>query len=232
MNGLLRSLTRIQAAGSAWLVAVCAWPFQRIIIVKKAIALCSILALGFVAGCDAVDAGEDDENVDSAKLAQIDVGNSNWRTHTGYYTNGQIFARILVIGKSAIGVYDADTEYWYVNKSNLQYLGSYDLEFSYTNGTGTPPSYSGTQEFALPALESWQSFSSDPVSGGNLYDNGSVHLRLAGNSTNGLTEVTWYQTISSANTPANLALSGVFYTGSGSVSVPSGDAGYYVDQTP
>ncbi|UQA59845.1 hypothetical protein [Polyangium aurulentum] len=200
---------------------------------RKAIAFCAIVTLGFAAGCGAADAGVDDENVDSAELAQLDyTGGYDWRSHTGYYTNGRPFGRILVIGRNAIGGYNADTEYWYVDKSNLQYLGSYNLEFSYTNGTGTPPSYSGTQEFALPAIATWQSFSSDPVSGGALYDNGSVHLRLSGNSTNGIAEVTWYQTIPSANTPANLALSGVFYTGSGSVSVPSGQTGYVVDQTP
>ncbi|UQA59936.1 hypothetical protein [Polyangium aurulentum] len=198
---------------------------------RKAITLCAIVTLNFAAGCGAADADGDDENVDSAKLAQIDIG-TRWRSHTGYYTNGQIFGRILVIGHTAVGSYNADTEYWFINKSNLQYLGSYNLEFSYADGTGTPPSYTGTQEFALPALATWQSFSSDPVSGGALYDKGNVHLRLAGDSTNGITEVTWYQTIPSTASPANLALSGVFYTGSGSVSVPSGETGYVVDQTP
>lgn len=190
------------------------------------------LALMAASGCVVAQGGEQagSEELDSASAPQIDIGYKAWRLYTATFSNGAPLLSVLAIGGSNVGNYQANTEYFYVSTASLQHLGQKDLDFSYTDGNGTPPAQSGSQEFDLPVLSSWTSFSSDPVSGGYRYDSGNVHLRI-GTAGGEITRLTWYQTIPSAQSPANVTPSGTFTVGSGAVTVPSGDAGYYVDDT-
>ncbi|MDI3288944.1 hypothetical protein [Polyangium sp. 15x6] len=192
----------------------------------------SMVMMSFAVGCGAVDAAGGEENVASAELAQLDPGDGIWRSYTIDYDNHAEFGKILVFGSSSPTGFRPDEEYWYVNASNLQYLGVEDLHFSYTDGTGTPPAYSNTQQFALPAVVTWAGLTGD-LSSGYLYDNGNVHLRIFTNGT-AITGVKWYQSIPTSATPANLSPSGTFTVGSGTVSAGSPGSGqvtYYVSQT-
>ncbi|WP_437971435.1 hypothetical protein WMF04_19955 [Sorangium sp. So ce260] len=181
------------------------------------------------AGCIATAGGEpeDDEDVDSASAAQLDGGMKKWRLYTAIFSNGQPFFRMLAITGSNVGPYQANTEYWYVTKANLAYLGQ-NVFFSHVDGDGTPPQLSGTQQFQVPRLLPWASFSTDPVSGGFRYDKGSMHLRV-GVGGGEITQLTWYQTIPVAQSPANIAPNGLFALGSGAVTVPNGSAGYAIN---
>lgn len=171
------------------------------------------------------------EELDSAGAPQIDTGYKvAWRLYTATFSNGAPLLSVLAIGASNVGNYQANTEYFSVDTANLSYLGNKSLIFSYSNGSGTPPAPSGPQQFQLPVLSSWTSFSSDPVSGGYRYDNGDLHLRI-GTDGSEITRLTWYQTIPSGQNPANVTPNGTFTVGSGPVTVPGGDAGYYVDDT-
>lgn len=189
--------------------------------------LCAFLSL-FAAGCAPAEGSPGEgEPLDSARLAQIDPGwHGGWRHFTVTFEDDTLFAGILVTGESVSG-YDSYTEYWYVNASSLGELGTQDLIFRYDDGENAPPSLSGEQEFTQPANVTWAYFSSDPVSGGNLYSNGTIHLRIIDDSSE-ITRITWYQTIV-GESPANVTPDGTFTAGTGSVSVPSGQNGYHVD---
>ncbi|WP_437569996.1 hypothetical protein [Sorangium sp. So ce542] len=182
------------------------------------------------AGCIATAGGEpeDGEELDSASAAQLDGGMKKWRLYTATFANGQPLFRTLAIGGTNVGPYQANTEYWYVTKGNLGYLGQYGVIFSQVDGNSTPPTQSGSQVFEVPRLLPWASFSSDPVSGGFRYDQGSMHLRV-GVDGGEISRLTWYQTVPAAQSPANLAPSGLFSVGSGAVAVPNGSAGYSID---
>ncbi|MDC3980488.1 hypothetical protein [Polyangium jinanense] len=189
-----------------------------------------VFMMGVATGCGANDAAFEDEEVREAELAQVDLG-LDWRSYTVTYENSLPFGTILVTGSNVSGNFRPNREYWYVNASNLQYLGTEDLNFSYTDGTGTPPSYSGTQEFNLPALATWTAISSDTTSG-YRYTSGNLNLRLFTNSS-GISQVVWYQTIWPTSTPANVTPSGTFTTNTGAVgtSFSTGITTYKVDQT-
>lgn len=189
----------------------------------------TIVMMGFAAGCGAGDAALEEENVAEAELAQVDLG-LDWRTYTINYDNSAEFGKIVRTGSNPPVGFRANYEYWSVNVSNLQYLGTEDLHISYTDGTGTPPSYSNTQQFTLPAVVTWSALTGDS-SHGYLYDNGNQHLRIHKNGNGTISRVTWYQSIPSSSTPANISPSGTFTTGSGTVSAGSGQTAYYVDQT-
>lgn len=184
----------------------------------------TILSIAAI-GCDAPE----EADIDAAEQPQIGIGYLDWRRIEINFANDDPFAVILVIGDQSIGAYDKETEYWYVDTSYLSNLGSEDLVVSYSDGNGTPASESGDQEFTQANFQTWNSFSSDPVSGGYLYDSGNRHLRVKVDS-NRITQVTWYQTLSSGS-PANFMLDSDPSAGSGSVTVPSGQTGYYVDAT-
>jgi hypothetical protein len=102
---------------------------------------------------------------------------------------------------------------------------------SLTSGNGSPPSLTGDQELTQSVYLNWQSFTTDPVSVGELYGNASDshYLRVKVESGE-VTRVVWYQTIAGQN-PANITPEGTFEAIGGSVSVPSGKYGYYVDAT-
>ncbi|MDC3952868.1 hypothetical protein [Polyangium jinanense] len=188
----------------------------------------SMVMMSFAIGCGAIDAAQGEEDVASAELAQLDPGDGIWRIYTINYDNSAEFGTILVFGSSAPTGFRANYEYWYVNASNLQYLGTEDLNISYTDGTGTPPSYSNSQQFTLPAVVTWAELAEDSSSG-YLYDNGNVHLRIFKNSS-GITGVKWLQSIPTGSTPANLSPSGTFTVGSGTVTPGSGQVTYFVSQ--
>ncbi|XYI02152.1 hypothetical protein ACMHYB_21195 [Sorangium sp. So ce1128] len=186
--------------------------------------VCSSL---FTAGCYAPDEGAAEE-VGEVASPQLDPGLKAWRLFE--LTLGENpLARSLVIGDSNIANYSAATEYWYVDAAALPALGIKSLVFSYTDGNSAPPSQSGAQTFALPRDVAWSSFTTDPVSGGSLYQKGNVYLRIA-KSSSGLTRLTWYQVLPSGAAAANVVPSGTFSPVSGPVSVPSGYAGHYIDQ--
>ncbi|AUX23884.1 uncharacterized protein SOCEGT47_044140 [Sorangium cellulosum] len=198
------------------------------ILLKTGVAAFLCLA---ASGCVVAEGGEpeDDEDLGTASAAQIDIGyKKKWRLYTATFSNGQPFFRVLAIGGSDVGPYQANTEYWYVTSANLGYLGQNSVVFSHVDGDDTPPKQSGSAQFQTPWLVPWTSFSNDPVSGGYRYDNGSVHLRIAVNGGE-ISGLTWYQTIPAAQTPTNIALNGTFTVGSGSVVVPQGSVGYYVN---
>ncbi|KYG08026.1 hypothetical protein BE21_25945 [Sorangium cellulosum] len=170
------------------------------------------------------------EALDSVSEAQIDPGYKAWRLYTATFSNGQPLFQVLAIGGSSVGNYQANTEYFSVTTANLQYLGQSNVTFSRTDGYGTPPSHSGSQQFQMPLSSSWTSFSTDPVSGEYRYDSGDVHLRI-GTGNGKITRLTWYQTLPTGQSPANITPNGTFTAGSGAVTVPSGSAGYYADST-
>ncbi|WP_437745516.1 hypothetical protein WMF39_11120 [Sorangium sp. So ce1504] len=97
--------------------------------------------------------------------------------------------------------------------------------FSYDKGIVTPPSPSGLQTFELPRDVTWASFTTDPVSGGSLYQKGNVYLRIAQDQ-GGLTRLTWYQVLPSGAQADDIAPSGTFSPVNGPVSVPNGSAGF------
>ncbi|XYI02265.1 hypothetical protein ACMHYB_21815 [Sorangium sp. So ce1128] len=186
-----------------------------------------------MAGCVVAEGMEqpEDEELGSASAAQLDPGMMTpWRLYTATFSNGQPFFRALAIGGNSVGAYQANTEYFYVSTANLQYLGLKNVFFSHTDGSGTPPAQSGTQQFQMPVLSSWTSFSSDQMSGGYRYDSGNVHLRI-GTGGGEITRLTWYQKIPPTQNPANITPDGWFTVGSGAVTVPGGSAGFYVDST-
>ncbi|WP_438003488.1 hypothetical protein WME89_31980 [Sorangium sp. So ce321] len=186
--------------------------------------VCSSL---FTAGCYATYEG-DAEDVGEVASPQLDPSVKAWRLFT-LTLGGDPLARALVIGGSNVGQYSAATEYWYVDTAALPALGTKKLVFSYTDGDSSPPSQSGGQTFALPRDVTWSSFTTDPVSGGSLYQNDNVYLRIA-KSSSGLTRLTWYQVLPSGAVAVNIVPSGTFLPVSGPVSVPSGYAGRYIDQ--
>lgn len=201
---------------------------ESLIMRLRAAAFLSLAA----SGCVVAEWGEplDDEDVQSISAAQLDPGGMKWRLFNAILPNGQPLFRLLVIGGSNVGNYQANTEYWYVNQANLGWLGQSALTFSHTGGNGAPPQLSGSQQFQVPRLLPWAPFSGDQVSGGYRYDRGDLHLRI-GTGNGEITRLTWYQTIPAGQNPANVMPSGTFTPGFGAVTVPSGSAGYYIDST-
>lgn len=177
-------------------------------------------------GCQPADTpGEGDAA--EARQAQVPTDpDHDWR-HYSFDFQERPFAHLLVIGDTNVEGFTADTEYWYVDSSGLEYLGEDDLEVSYQDGNGTPPSLSGDQEFTQPVYLTWQSFEEDPVSTGDLYSNGGHHLRIRVQSGE-VTRLTWYQTLTHQS-PQNAAPNGTFSAVGGEVKVPDGQYGYYID---
>ncbi|WP_437730156.1 hypothetical protein [Sorangium sp. So ce1335] len=181
----------------------------------------------FTPGCYAPD--EDAaEVVGEAAAPQLDPDGRAWRLYT-LKLGGMPFARTLVIGDGKVANYKEATEYWYVNPQALSALGSQSLVLSHVSGDDSPPQLSGTQTFALPRDVAWAPFWGDPVSGGALYKNGNVYLRITTNA-KGLGRLTWYQILPSGAPAENIVPSGTFTPVAGKVSVPGGHTGFYIDQ--
>lgn len=195
--------------------------FERSCLIGLAAALCLSI------GCVPAEEPETGE----ARQAQLDNGTHGWEKHFWYFeTCGREckFADLLVTGDTAVGGYQAHTEYWFVESSYLGELGQDNLIIETTWGLTDPPEPSGDQEFTQPVAATWTHFSSDPVSGGYLYSGSGQHLRI-GVSSGEIARLTWYQTIPAIDTPENLVLGGALEAVSGDVGVPSGEYGYYVD---
>jgi hypothetical protein len=186
----------------------------------------------FVTGCNPIDdPASSKEDVGSMRLPQIIEGKYGFVRYHLAFPENLTFADVIVVGRDAIGGYSANTEYWYVETSSLQYLGDEDLTVTHDEDQeGTPPSLSGDQEFTQPVHLTWNSFSSDPVSVGNLYGGANCQLRIKAEAGE-VTRLTWYQTIDEETAPENVGPDGTFTAVSGSVSVPSGKDGYYIDAT-
>lgn len=183
-------------------------------------------------GCQSADVpGVDEGDVAEARQAQIPINPDKDFIHYQFEIDNSPLFDILIIGSDDIGSFSRNTEYWYVHSSGLGDLGEEDIEVTSTSGDGEPPSLSGDQEFTQPVYLTWQSFSTDPVSVGELYGNVSDdhYLRVKVESGE-VTRVVWYQIISNQS-PANVAPSGTYTAVGGSVSVPNGEYGYHVDAT-
>ncbi len=190
-------------------------------------------ALCLLTGCQANESSEtaEEDVVGIAESTQLDNGTHGWLRYVfTFEQQGLPFCELLVIGPQTLGDFRENTEFWYVENSNLSLLGNQDLVVTTTYGSTNPPSISGDQEFTQPVFGTWNRFTSDPVSGGRLYDFGNRHLRIGTNS-GGITRLTWYQTIPSANAAENINLDALLDAGTGNVTVPSGQDGYYIDAT-
>lgn len=191
--------------------------------------MCAAVLSLLAAGCNPVEGPALDEELAEAQPAQADpdIGKDFRKYH--FEIGNDPLLDLLVMSDQTIEGFEADTEYWYVNSSALAALGEQVIEVSSTSGDGNPPSLSGDQEFTQPVFLTWQPFSTDPVSVGELYSNdaGDIHIRIKVESGE-ITRIVWYQTISDEN-PVNVAPDGGFSPVGGSVSVPSGKYGYYID---
>lgn len=195
--------------------------FERSRLIGLAAALC--LSIGCVPA--------EEPGTGAARQAQLDNGTHGWEKHYWYFEEcgwGCRFAELLVIGEADVGEFRAGREYWYVDSSHLGELGQDNLVIETTSGLTDPPEPSGDQEFTQPVSATWMRFTSDPVSGGYLYDGDGQHLRIAVSSGE-VSRITWYQTLPTNEDPENLVLDPVMEVGSGSVGVPTGEYGYYVD---
>lgn len=166
--------------------------------------------------------------VGEARLAQVDPGYLDWRRYT-FEIEKEPLADLLVIGDEDVGRFSRNTEYWYVHTSALGDVGEGDIEVSSTSGNGSPPSLTGDQEFTQPVYLTWQSFTTDPINVGDLYGDatGKVFLRIKVTSGE-IYELTWYQT-SSSSSAENVTPDGTLSYIGGSVTVPSGHYGFYID---
>lgn len=193
--------------------------------------ICAALMSLLTAACVPIEGSTIDEEVAAARPAQADPDVSkDWKNYH-FDIGHDSLLDLLVIGGDEVSGFSTNTEYWYVESSALAGLGDEDIEVSSTSGDGTPPSLSGDQEFTQPVYLTWQYFTTDPVSGGELYSNaaGDRFLRIKVVSGE-ITRVTWYQTISTQS-PTNIAPAGTFTPAEGSVTVPNGKYGYYIDAT-
>lgn len=190
--------------------------------------ICAVVMSLVTAACAPVEEPGVDEDVPAARPAQLIPDVKDWTSY--HFEMGEdTLLDILVIGDEDVGDFSRNTEYWYVQSSPLAGLGEDRFDVRSTSDDGTPPSLSGDQEFTQPVYPTWQSFTSDPVSGGELYSNdtGDQYLRILVDWDE-ITRLTWYQTISNQS-PTNIAPSGTFSPVGGSVTVPSGQYGYYID---
>lgn len=196
---------------------------------KKALSWCAIGLPLLAVACSPVDAPTSDEDGPAVRPAQL-VPSFKW-THYHFEIDKAPLFDIIATGSEGAYGYQTNTEYWYVHSTGLSSLGEKDVDVTSTSQEGDPPTLEGDQEFTQPVYLTWQSFTSDPVSVGELYANSAAgqYLRVKVES-GAITRVVWYQTTTSSS-PANIAPSGTFTAVGGSVSVPSGQNGYYVDAT-
>jgi len=171
---------------------------------------------------------------DAARLPlQLDPGFLTFRKYTITLNAvpAVLLAEVFAI-HTTTGSYTAGNEYWNVNRDALTSLGTaVTLAYTdYSTGTPSPTAFAHAQSFVEPIGLSWVNMgSTDPISGGTLYKNGSVYVRMRKDTASppNLTYVTWYQVLS-RGVPANLSPTGSF-SSTGSVSVPVGSTGYYID---
>jgi hypothetical protein len=169
---------------------------------------------------------------------QLDGGEFNYRSIVLSFPDGEPAATVFVFN-TAVGNFVTGKEYWYVNVDALGSLGSQALTISVTDSSSinapSEPSYLPEQKFTQVQSPGWgTSWTSDPVSGGDLYsgpNNTAVRFVLSTGSPALVSRVVWYQVLSTG-TPANIDPSGTWSVSlGGSVIVPSGSVGYDVNQS-
>lgn len=170
-----------------------------------------------------------DEEVGASRKSQIIQGDGDYVKYTlTFDESGHTLADIYLLHET-IGSFEGGVEYWYVKTSYLEELGEHDIVISHQDGEGEPSPASGLQEFELDNIETWASFSTDPLAEvGYRYSNGNIHLRIDADREE-VYGITWYQTMSTGS-PANISPNGTFSTASGAVTIASGHTGYYVSQ--
>lgn len=189
----------------------------------------SVIGL-FLTGCSPTDSeARGDEDVGAAQHAQVDPGMLVGKHLELIFADHGLFAEVLVMNEDS-GRFRAGTEYWYVQTSKLQYLGVEGFDLESTDIEEEAPALSGDQYFEQPVSLTWNSFTSDPVTTGELYTNSNLHLRI-GVDSGEISRLTWYQLIVSSQPPVNINPQGAFTVGSGSVTIPSSRVGYYIDAT-
>lgn len=171
---------------------------------------------------------------DAARMPlQLDPGFLTFRKYTITFNAvpAVLLAEVFAI-HTTTGSYTAGNEYWNVNRDALTSLGT-AVTIAYTDystGSPSPTAFAHAQSFVEPIGLSWVNMgSTDPISGGTLYKNGSIYLRMRKDTASppNITYVTWYQVLS-RGIAANISPTGSFST-AGSVSVPPGSTGYYID---
>jgi hypothetical protein len=189
--------------------------------------------VALTAACAPVEpSAGDPESVRAARSGQADPdAGHDWEAHSFEINDNPVFD-LLVVGGLDVGQYDRNTEYWYVHSSELADLGVEDLEMTSRPGNGDGLIMGGDQEFTQPVYLTWERFTTDPVSDGVLYSDptGEHFLRIDVDSGE-FVRIVWYQIIDDTN-PTNIDLvEGTYTPVSGSVSIPSGQYGYYIDAT-
>jgi hypothetical protein len=178
------------------------------------------------------------------KPLEVDSGLDVWRQYWFNFTdaNDTAFATLIIVNSNFTG-FSTGTEYWYINLSSFNLLGSNALLCSSTDYGSSPapvaPKYSSMQSFTMvqsPAGGWGSGWTTDPVSGGYLFSSWGLpgsYLRVTLTSGTGAASVsalTWYQVLASG-TPANIVPGGHMPATSGAVSVPSGYTGYDISQS-
>jgi hypothetical protein len=184
----------------------------------------------FVIGCQPADpGGVGEDGVAEARQAQVPVGpDKDYTIYTFEIASNPLFD-LLVIGETRIDDWEPDTEYWFVHTAAVEDIGVEDIEVTSISDDGEPPFLYGDQKFEQPVYLTWNQFTSDPVSAGELYSNGGHHLRLDVYGDQ-ISRIVWYQVINHQS-PQNVAPDGTFESVSGSVSIPGGYYGYLIDAT-
>jgi hypothetical protein len=168
--------------------------------------------------------------------AQIDPGQFVWRSFELRFEDQSLLAIIYVIGEKELGAYEANTEYWFVNREALSELGAESLESSALNHNTTEifePDLNASelQIFTQPVYPKggWgAAWKHDPVEGGFLFQSDKQALRLFTNAENEISRVVWYQFVEGGTSPNNITPIGSFSVVD-SVTVPKGLLGYSID---
>jgi hypothetical protein len=172
---------------------------------------------------------------------QLDPGFKVWRQVTLTFASGVPLATVYVFNR-ALGGYRTGVEYWFVNRDAVSLVGRSDLTIAAvdesTTGAPTDPGYTHEQTFDLDANASWGTgWTTDPVSGGSLYDGGDANgkfigLRLFTNAARtSIDRIVWYQDAPRGSVVVNVTPSGTFSVSAGSVAPPTGTFGFDVSQT-
>jgi hypothetical protein len=185
-----------------------------------------VVLLVMLAGCMS--------EIGETQQQQYDPGIYRWTKSMMYTSDGGKLAEVLIIGGQDIGAFEANTEYWYVNKTRLRDLGRVTLSLSMTSGDADPPEPDlgdNVQIFTQPVYPTggWgNGFLRDIFRGGFLYQNAdNIGLRLF--LSNGeISRVIWYQAVPHGSQPYNIRPTGVFRT-SPFFSIPGGSLGYAID---
>jgi hypothetical protein len=115
----------------------------------------ALLGIAVITSGCVVGQVEEDEDVGSARRAQIDAGQKNYVIYDLIQSGVQI-GKVLVTNSTAGDGYEANREYWYLNanpsmSSSLKFVGGTSEYWS------TPPSGLGTLSFVTNRTPTWTS---------------------------------------------------------------------------